>query len=97
MNHTSTRTALAGIAATTTAVAALTLGAVQATAAPASESRAGASQEADTAQVPGWVLRGKYWQYGNCVLAGNEGVQRGHWDQFQCANGTLQWVLWTNR
>ncbi|NJQ01876.1 hypothetical protein [Streptomyces zingiberis] len=97
MNLTTTRTALAGIVATTTAVAALALGAVQASAAPATGSRVTAVQGETAEQVPGWVLRGKYWQYGNCVLAGNEGIQRGHWDQFQCASGALQWVLWTNR
>ncbi|GAA5613552.1 hypothetical protein Spla01_04730 [Streptomyces platensis] len=52
----------------------------------------------DTAYAPpGWVLRGKYWTRGGCTEAGQEGVQRHHWDEFQCANGPVRWILWTNR
>lgn len=61
-----------------------------------------APQQVTTQQNPmdapaGWVLRDKYWHHGDCVEAGQDGIQRQHWEQFQCANGTLQWVLWTNR
>lgn len=41
-------------------------------------------------------IRGKYWTRGGCLEAGQEGVNRGHWTGYECANGTLQWVLWTD-
>ncbi|MFD5895339.1 MULTISPECIES: hypothetical protein [unclassified Streptomyces] len=41
-------------------------------------------------------LRGKYWTRGGCLEAGQEGINRGHWTGYECANGTLQWVLWTD-
>lgn len=43
------------------------------------------------------VLRGKYWTRAGCEQAGRDGIDRGHWSQYQCADGTLQWILWTDR
>ncbi|AEW98823.1 hypothetical protein [Streptantibioticus cattleyicolor] len=45
----------------------------------------------------GWVLRDKYWTFDGCNSAGQQGIGRGAWDQYQCANGRVFWVLWTNR
>ncbi|TSB17725.1 hypothetical protein OG422_00090 [Streptomyces sp. NBC_01525] len=86
----------AALVATIALAGTVVLGTTQASAAPAQ-----APQQATPANVadapPGWVLRDKYWTHGGCVEAGQDGVQRHHWDEFQCANGNLQWVLWTNR
>ncbi|QXJ26482.1 hypothetical protein AGRA3207_002690 [Actinomadura graeca] len=45
------------------------------------------------------VHRGKYLTLGACQTAGRQGIERGHWDSFQCADGTWpwRWNLWTNR
>ncbi|WP_391858282.1 hypothetical protein [Streptomyces silvisoli] len=49
-------------------------------------------------QAPaGWIDRGKYWTFDGCNSDGQQGVQRGAWDQYQCANGSVFWNLWTNR
>ncbi|MBV9022592.1 MAG: hypothetical protein JO362_02020 [Streptomycetaceae bacterium] len=94
---------LSAAAVTGSALAALTLiGVGAASAAPVlpGHSRAAANTglAAQASPVPNdWVLRDKYWTYDGCNSAGLQGVQRGAWDQYQCANGTLQWVLWTNR
>lgn len=89
----------AGLVAAAAVVGTLGLGASQAAAATTSGGQQQAVTEGAAAQdgPAGWVLRDKYWQHGNCVTAGEEGKQRGHWDDFQCASGTAQWVLWTNR
>ncbi|MFI5801318.1 hypothetical protein [Streptomyces sp. NPDC051561] len=42
------------------------------------------------------IHRGKYWTLGGCQTAGQQGIDRGHWDQYQCAEGWM-WNLWTNR
>ncbi|WP_043266208.1 hypothetical protein [Streptomyces sp. CT34] len=72
--------------------------------APASAAPAVPAQHTITAQKahaadapPGWILRDKYWTHSGCEEAGQDGIQRQHWDQYQCANGNAQWVLWTNR
>ncbi|WP_236579983.1 hypothetical protein [Streptomyces sp. HM190] len=43
------------------------------------------------------VYRGRYVTQGGCETAGRQGVERGHWDQYQCAEGRLFRHLWTNR
>ncbi|MGC2999506.1 hypothetical protein ACPF8X_14355 [Streptomyces sp. G35A] len=43
------------------------------------------------------VHRGKYFTLGGCQTAGQQGIDRGHWDRYQCAEGTFFWNLWTNR
>ncbi|MFE6490012.1 hypothetical protein ACFVGN_44770, partial [Streptomyces sp. NPDC057757] len=44
------------------------------------------------------VHRGKYVSLGGCQTAGQQGIERGHWDQYQCAQGSFWlWNLWTNR
>ncbi|WP_055525681.1 hypothetical protein [Streptomyces graminilatus] len=45
------------------------------------------------------VHRDKYLTLGGCQTAGQQGIERGHWDRFQCADGTwpFRWNLWTNR
>lgn len=45
------------------------------------------------------VHRGKYFSLSGCQTAGQQGIDRGHWDRYQCADGTwpLRWNLWTNR
>lgn len=43
------------------------------------------------------VHRGKFFTLGGCQTAGQQGVDRGHWDRYQCAEGTFFWNLWTNR
>ncbi|MGW0607277.1 hypothetical protein [Streptomyces sp. NPDC002644] len=43
------------------------------------------------------VHRGKYVTLGGCQTAGQQGIERGHWDRYQCAEGTFFWNLWTNR
>ncbi|GAA1883135.1 hypothetical protein [Streptantibioticus ferralitis] len=55
-----------------------------------------ATHHADQAPA-GWIDRGKYWTFDGCNSDGQQGVQRGAWDQYQCANGTVFWNLWTNR
>ncbi|QYC40234.1 hypothetical protein Nocox_13080 [Nonomuraea coxensis DSM 45129] len=42
------------------------------------------------------VHRGKFWFHSDCVTAGQQGVDRGHWSQYQCAEGWM-WNLWTDR
>ncbi|WP_336207265.1 hypothetical protein [Nonomuraea sp. LPB2021202275-12-8] len=42
------------------------------------------------------VHRGKFWFHSDCVTAGQEGVDRGHWSHYKCAEGWL-WNLWTDR
>jgi hypothetical protein len=34
---------------------------------------------------------------GGCLVAGQGGVGHGRWSQFQCANATGSWNLWTDR
>ncbi|WP_328491706.1 hypothetical protein OHS59_02410 [Streptomyces sp. NBC_00414] len=75
----------------------LGLGTTQATALSAETPRQVAAGAQAMAAPPGWILRDKYWTRGGCLEAGQDGVQRRHWDEFQCANGDLKWVLWTNR
>jgi hypothetical protein len=55
-----------------------------------------AARHADDAP-PGWIDRGKYWTFDGCNSAGQQGVDRHAWDQYQCANGAVFWNLWTNR
>lgn len=81
--------ALAAIAAT-----GLGLGAAPAVAAPAAAaSHVNALRAADGLDVH----RGKYVTLGGCQTAGQQGIERGHWDRYQCADGTFFWNLWTNR
>ncbi|MFI0219297.1 hypothetical protein [Streptomyces lydicus] len=87
----------AGLLAAAALVGTVVLGATQASAAPARAPHQVADQDNAADAPPGWVLRGKYWTHGGCMEAGQDGVQRHHWEEFQCANGSLQWVLWTNR
>ncbi|MEU4508365.1 hypothetical protein AB0G05_02610 [Nonomuraea wenchangensis] len=42
------------------------------------------------------VHRGKFWFHSDCITAGQQGVDRGHWSQYQCAEGWM-WNLWTDR
>jgi hypothetical protein len=87
----------AGLLATAALAGTLGLGATQAAAVPATATQQVATPVKAADAPPGWILRDKYWNRGSCLEAGQDGVQRHHWDEFQCANGTLQWVLWTNR
>ncbi|HEX4812601.1 MAG TPA: hypothetical protein VFV66_07585 [Nonomuraea sp.] len=43
------------------------------------------------------IHRGKYWSHSACITAGQQGVDRGHWSRYQCAEGTWFWNLWTDR
>lgn len=43
------------------------------------------------------VHRGKFVTRGGCLEAGQNGVDHGRWSQFQCANATGAWDLWTDR
>lgn len=87
---------VSGLLAASVLAGTLGAGAAQAAALSAeAPRRAVAAQSADA--PPGWIIRGKYWTRGGCLEAGQDGVQRRHWDEFQCADGILQWVLWTNR
>ncbi|KQZ17871.1 MULTISPECIES: hypothetical protein [Streptomyces] len=46
------------------------------------------------------IHRGKYMTLGGCQTAGQQGIERGHWDRYQCAEGSAWpwvWNLWTNR
>jgi hypothetical protein len=76
--------------ATITAVA---LGAASAAPALAAPERAAVVQAGDGLDVH----RGKYVTLGGCQTAGAQGIERGHWDRYQCAEGTFFWNLWTNR
>jgi hypothetical protein len=49
------------------------------------------------AQVPSDVERGTYWTRGGCIEAGQEGIERGLWSRYTCANGPLWWTLYTDR
>ncbi|MGW1791258.1 hypothetical protein ACWCO0_32130 [Streptomyces tubercidicus] len=84
----------AGLLAALALAGTVGMGTTQASAAPAQTPQQVTRAQADA--PPGWVLRDKYWTRGGCLEAGQEGVQRHHWDEFQCANG-WSWVLWTNR
>ncbi|MEU3620573.1 hypothetical protein ABZ725_51310 [Streptomyces sp. NPDC006872] len=76
------------------AVTGLGLSTVPAVAAPVAASSPGtAVQAADGLDVH----RGKYVTLGGCQTAGQQGIERGHWDRYQCAEGTFLWNLWTNR
>ncbi|MFI6453581.1 hypothetical protein ACIBF6_18730 [Streptosporangium amethystogenes] len=68
---------------------------------------AGFAQSAAAARQPGTVAsaaspadlpvhRGKSWFHSDCITAGRQGVDRGHWSQYQCAEGWM-WNLWTDR
>ncbi|CAL9341731.1 hypothetical protein [Streptomyces sp. NPDC057838] len=91
------RTALSAFAA----LAAIGLGglgaAAPAVAAPgAAPHRVSAVQAADGLDIH----RGKYMTLSGCQTAGQQGIDRGHWDRYQCAEGTMwpwKWNLWTNR
>ncbi|MEU8248870.1 hypothetical protein [Nonomuraea sp. NPDC048916] len=65
---------------------------VQAVSAQAVSAQAASAQAA--ADLP--VHRGKFWFHSDCVTAGQQGVDRGHWSQYQCAEGWM-WNLWTDR
>ncbi|MEV5986430.1 hypothetical protein AB0L85_15660 [Streptomyces sp. NPDC052051] len=87
------RTALSAFAAT--AVAGLGLGAA-APAVAAPSHQVAAVQVADSLDIH----RGKYMSLGGCQTAGQQGIDRGHWDRYQCAEGNMwpwKWNLWTNR
>ncbi|MER6628030.1 hypothetical protein ABT301_07305 [Streptomyces sp. NPDC000987] len=46
------------------------------------------------------IHRGKFMTLGGCQTAGQQGIERGHWDRYQCAEGSMWpwvWNLWTNR
>ena len=46
------------------------------------------------------VHREKFMTLNGCQTAGQQGVERGHWDRYQCAEGSAWpwvWNLWTNR
>ncbi|GGO79188.1 hypothetical protein [Nonomuraea cavernae] len=43
------------------------------------------------------VHRGKFWFHSDCITAGQQGIDRGHWSQYQCAEGSWMWNLWTDR
>ncbi|WP_448317288.1 hypothetical protein [Streptomyces sp. CO7] len=83
------RTALTAFA-TITAVAIGAASAAPAFAAPHGAATAWAADSLD-------VHRGKYVTLGGCQTAGQQGIERGHWDRYQCAEGTFFWNLWTNR
>ncbi|MEV6407891.1 MULTISPECIES: hypothetical protein [Streptomyces] len=90
------RTALSALAAI--AVVGLGLGA----AAPAVAVPGAASLQAAVVQAADSldVHRGKFMTLGGCQTAGQQGIDRGHWDRYQCAEGSLWpwiWNLWTNR
>jgi len=42
------------------------------------------------------VHRGKFWFHSDCITAGQQGIDRGHWSRYQCAEGWM-WNLWTDR
>ncbi|MFD3514800.1 hypothetical protein [Streptomyces sp. NPDC058657] len=86
------RTALSAFAA----ISAVGLGLVTAT--PSVAAPVAATHQATAVQaVDGLdIHRGKYWTLGGCQTAGQQGIDRGHWDRYQCAEGWM-WNLWTNR
>ncbi|MFF5565681.1 hypothetical protein ACFY7Z_08515 [Streptomyces sp. NPDC012623] len=90
---------LTTLLAASAVAASLGLGAYQAVAATGPVTAVGAAtgrSAADpAADLP--VYRDWYWTEGNCQRAGRQGVERGHWDQYQCAAGDVYWHLWTNR
>ncbi|MEU3251284.1 hypothetical protein [Streptomyces sp. NPDC006997] len=86
------RTALLAVAAAT--VSALGV-AAPVVAAPATSVQAAPAQERAAAGLD--VYRGRYLGWADCDKAGRQGVERGHWDQYQCAEGRVFWHLWTNR
>ncbi|MEV5414305.1 hypothetical protein AB0K60_36400 [Thermopolyspora sp. NPDC052614] len=67
-------------------------------AAVADTAKASATAGSASLRLPGNLpnLRGKYWTFSGCQQAGHDGIGRGHWTQFHCSRGTLQWVLWTD-
>ncbi|MEV3970292.1 hypothetical protein AB0K68_19420 [Streptomyces sp. NPDC050698] len=87
------RTALSALAA----IAVVGLGALGAAApAGAAPHQVSAVQAADGLDIH----RGKYMTLGGCQTAGQQGIDRGHWDRYQCAEGNMwpwTWNLWTNR
>ncbi|HEY9327264.1 MULTISPECIES: hypothetical protein [Streptomyces] len=90
------RTALTAFAA----LAAVGLGGLSATApavaAPGAASQVSAVQAADGLDIH----RGKFMTLSGCQTAGQQGIDRGHWDRYQCAEGNMwpwTWNLWTNR
>ncbi|MFH8974986.1 hypothetical protein [Streptomyces sp. NPDC017890] len=91
------RTALSAFAA----IAVVGLGSLSA-AAPAVAAPGAASQQVAAVQAADSldVHRGKYMTLGGCQTAGQQGIDRGHWDRYQCAEGNMwpwTWNLWTNR
>ncbi|MET9290987.1 hypothetical protein [Streptomyces sp. NPDC003077] len=70
----------------------------QAPAAVAPQAPAVSSPQAPAAMADGGldVHRGKFFSLGACQEAGQAGIDRGHWDRYQCAKNWL-WNLWTNR
>ncbi|MCH0540190.1 hypothetical protein I3F58_11535 [Streptomyces sp. MUM 203J] len=89
------RTALSAFAAVT--VVGLGLApAAPAVAAPGAVSHQVSVQAADGLDIH----RGKFMTLGGCQTAGQQGIDRGHWDRYQCAEGSMwpwTWNLWTNR
>ncbi|MEV0241538.1 hypothetical protein AB0I06_16620 [Streptomyces sp. NPDC050674] len=87
------RTTLSALAA----IAVVGLGALGAAApAGAAPHHVSAVQAADGLDIH----RGKYMTLGGCQTAGQQGIDRGHWDRYQCAEGNMwpwTWNLWTNR
>ncbi|MFE7814299.1 hypothetical protein ACFU5P_20555 [Streptomyces sp. NPDC057433] len=86
------RTALSAFAAITV----VGLGLCSAAPAGAESQQVTAVQAADSLDVH----RGKYMTLGGCQTAGQQGIERGHWDRYQCAEGSMWpwvWNLWTNR
>ncbi|MFH8452915.1 hypothetical protein ACH4CD_27200 [Streptomyces fungicidicus] len=82
------------------ALAAVGLGGLSVTApavaAPGAGSQVSAVQAADGLDVH----RGKFMTLSGCQTAGQQGIDRGHWDSYQCAEGNMwpwTWNLWTNR
>ncbi|MFI2780640.1 hypothetical protein [Streptomyces sp. ALB3] len=46
------------------------------------------------------IHREKFMTLNGCQTAGQQGIERGHWDRYQCAEGNAWpwvWNLWTNR
>ncbi|MDK1344649.1 hypothetical protein QNO09_15275 [Streptomyces sp. 378] len=91
------RTALSAFAA----IAVVGLGSLG-VAAPAVAAPGVASQQPSAVQAADGldIHRGKYMTLGGCQTAGQQGIDRGHWDQYQCAEGNMwpwKWNLWTNR
>ncbi|MEW1720215.1 hypothetical protein [Streptomyces sp. NPDC093109] len=89
------RKSLTALVAAAALAAPLGLGASEAVAGTVAEAAAAPVASAAADNLP--VYRDWYWTYGNCVGAGQQGVDRGHWDRYQCASGDVYWHLWTNR